>query len=86
MILHYLRGIPDSLAPRRACSVEAMIEAGASGKAIIRSTESSSAGAKVLCVPGRVVQNRRTTETSSAETAGSFSVDVGAERPGVPAG
>ena len=80
MILHYLPAAPDSLAPRRACSVEAMIGLGTCRRPIIRSTERSSAGAKLSCAPGRVVQNRRSTQPSSQETAGNSGVDVGSER------
>ena len=34
-------------------------------------------GAGLVCASGSVVQNRRPTETSSAETAGRFRLDMG---------
>ena len=53
MILHYLRRTQGPFAPRRACSVEAMIEFGARRRPIIRSTEQSSAGADLACGPAQ---------------------------------
>ena len=70
MILHYLPATPDSFAPRRACSVEAMIALGAlwANHPLHRA---SSAGAPFPGLLGQVVQNRRPTEQSSEEAAGS---------------